>query len=104
MRRLIFQERGRPASSVIIRILGEEQAPFDDTVSIPHPVLTTDIRAAFVDDAAHGVTVDGGTPAIGKAAHYRAAPSILDHEARRDVVFAGQQDFQPAAAGCAGGT
>ena len=83
---------------------GEEPAPLDDAVTVTHPVLTADIRPALIDDAAHGVAVDGRAPAIGKAAHHRSAPTILRREARRDVVFAAQQNLEAAAACLAGGT
>jgi len=92
-----LHERASPASGVVIGLSGEKPAPFDDAVTASHTVLTADIRPALIDDAAHGVTIDGGAPAIGKAAHHRSAPTILRREAHRDVVFAGQQDLQTAA-------
>ncbi len=95
------QECACPASTVIIGVPGEEPAPFDDAVTASHPVLTADIRPALIDDAAHGVAVDGRAPAISEAAHHRSAPAILRREARRDLLFAGQQDLQTAATGLA---
>lgn len=66
-------------------------------------ILAAEVRPALVDRASHRVSVQRRAPSVVETAHDRSAPGILLGQCRRDVVVAHEHDFQPAAAGLAGG-